>query len=1717
MKARFSPQIIGELRHRVIHHNSLLRDAGAPELLMKLGALKGLYQRWYGGKNPHEHALNKIDDHLAALRDGLAKAEARDPATGKFESSGSGPVRNQREFYGDVAGADDHRALAAENAGYDAAQTQVIPETRYSTFGPNIAGAAALVTTGLLGATASLKGSPVDKAITTGLGFGGKKTGALAGNVAGHAIRGAAKGVRQGIGLVNRHAHTTYARPSATAGTALHEVLKTRGAKLGEAAGRGLGHTQAFVSNAPGVAGRRATEYFIPGRRGRILGRLAGGALTMGTIGAFSAAPAAYQFASNVGPYLDTAFPRRVRKSIEILLDAPEVLAKRDELLADELAKASLRPAIAAVTAATRKLAAGARRVVSILRPSVASHSVGPQAGSPTLAEDVASGKNTSRAARLAVGRGSAAGRKAYEAAEQANAASKQPFSVRRLHGVAAYDVATHAVPLGLAGAGVGAIAGAAGVGGHDYLFADKHPRDPHGRFATKTKGAVFGAKLGGAVGLGVGLIAGLSAARLGRTAVLSDALSNLARATPEMQKEAEKTARTVHATAWMDAHKNLGKQPPNSPTPLHEHVKTEIERAALKGWREGEGKALSLTPRQWYEKQIDDAFTADTLPKLQKLADLIPGTTRPKPLLATDGSSITRSTAANFADRVDVGELNTAQRKIWDDQISLRDKAHAGLKQVYQKHADDEAVWRAARKVEIDKRDALWAEEEAIDARVGPNGSNLERDSYATIKAWAKRALNHDAVATTKKDLLVEVSQVLERYRARSQADIAAADAEMTLLTEQIKHAQQRAISDVDEGERWAVKDPFHRGKTDRYFRAKPAIAEEETRIKDAASKTFVEENDLHARAAREHLNNMVLAQQISLEGRLPTKGLSTRMVQWLAPRLAPHMQQGMEDYKALTTARYSRLSDRQKKIYDWVHAQKNPAKAYETLKKLSDDAAATGKKYIRWGARNAKTISSIVGLLSAVGAIDLSGPKGKRVRIDPKNWQRPKDLDIVREMPNPLDRPHEIVLGLSHRDKRDNQQKFLTGIYVKNENGDYDTLANGASVEQVRSLVRNRGNQQGGQNRNQQTHQAEKVAVEDENGLKAAITRLNAAGFINQMGPPPARYRGRTGGDPGKAEKDWADKFYQAQITRFNLERYGGQSTNNSGRYYTSLKTLFESDGNQILSPQMRVNLLVGGGPFKRGIFANKGFVYKHPPGDANKAKVAAELANQIGIHAPGTNDEYRQLHRAVDAVAAYYVLTPPEVNQVHTALELAFQKSAGTPPPAGPDSGAAGSLIRVQDAVNRALQIPRDQRMQEADSDMRIAAAAAYQARLRVLRERPDQFGQMTEDELHEDAVARMLQQLTKDHAAKSDEADGSLRKFLSWKPSDSADGSAPPIAGAANGPPALSAHGPPALSAHEPPALSARRGAKLGNYALGQGAYDAAAALGNVLLPGGGAVRNLARVAASGYAGVKGGRAFGDTSQGGRSEAGSTAGQVAGLGTQAATMHFGHKAFDRMGQQASSALGRGAGRVAQAMPAGVQAGAGRLGQAAGEAASTIKGAALRGAAAIPRPVVNAAAAVARGTGKVVGGIDRFAARVASPFTSRLGNAAAQTAGKDLVVAGGRNVVATAGEGAAEGFGRWLGSKFGTAAGEAAGTVAEPGGGTLAGGIAGRAIGAAVGAGAGWLADEGVGFLYDHLSGYGPQAADIAAQSMGVHPAVRRKYAQRALAGPQQGGAV
>jgi len=25
------------------------------------------------------------------------------------------------------------------------------------------------------------------------------------------------------------------------------------------------------------------------------------------------------------------------------------------------------------------------------------------------------------------------------------------------------------------------------------------------------------------------------------------------------------------------------------------------------------------------------------------------------------------------------------------------------------------------------------------------------------------------------------------------------------------------------------------------------------------------------------------------------------------------------------------------------------------------------------------------------------------------------------------------------------------------------------------------------------------------------------------------------------------------------------------------------------------------------------------------------------------------------------------------------------------------------------------------------------------------------------------------------------------------------------------------------------------------------------------------------------------------------------------------------------------------------------------------------------------------------------------------------------------------------------------------------------------------------------------------------------MGVHPAVRRKYAQRALAGPQQGGAV
>lgn len=119
-RARFTPEVIAELRARVIAHN----EAGGQRV--RLEELKKAYAKGHRGPRGHHAALGAVDKLL------LRKSDQPRDSQGRFASTGAG----QRAAYSDVATREQDRALREENAGYAASQIGVIPETRFSTFLP---------------------------------------------------------------------------------------------------------------------------------------------------------------------------------------------------------------------------------------------------------------------------------------------------------------------------------------------------------------------------------------------------------------------------------------------------------------------------------------------------------------------------------------------------------------------------------------------------------------------------------------------------------------------------------------------------------------------------------------------------------------------------------------------------------------------------------------------------------------------------------------------------------------------------------------------------------------------------------------------------------------------------------------------------------------------------------------------------------------------------------------------------------------------------------------------------------------------------------------------------------------------------------------------------------------------------------------------------------------------------------------------------------------------------------------------------------------------------------------------------------------------------------------------------------------------------------------------------------------------------------------------
>lgn len=1297
MTIDFSREIIGELRARVVAHNRAVDD---PDREIKLGPMKGLYKRWYGGRDPHAHALAKIDEHLAMLREGTLNKANEPFNTGRHPRGRKGQFRSTRSG-GGRGPPPASRAEPDEPAPPAYVPVQIIPETRYSLYGPNAAAAAGVILGAAQGTTASFKGSYLDRGTTHVLrgigGLAGRTAGSLA---AGAAVTAPVVAVHHITRIANARLGTSFPVPPITAGRAAKDAIRRTSAETGRIVGAAAGHASAFSTNVLPAAARWSVRQFAGGGglKAHALEALAGGIVGGATTGALVYAPAFRAVQTAIGPYEDAAWPRRVNKMVGPFWDAPEVLAKQAELLAlddEELAKASfgaIARSIGGIARSTFRRIPGIRGAARV-RPA--------------------------RATAPGAGPGSAA-----------FTARAPQFQVNRARVARAAVIAGHVAAIGGAGAGVGALGGSA-LG----LFNQKHPRGTHGRFRRGGSGSVAGAQIGAAVGAIAGLGMGLVAARRGHGGMLLGALSRLrgtATADPgiagargasdvpftaamtaqdgtvlevpggvnlpaSMRAETRRMAERGHAQAFVAANKKL-KIPVFAANSVNEpeHVASTLRGRAMAQWLLGEGQAIQGGARVWYTHQLDKVFDSAAYQQLRR-AGPIPG---------KNGLTISKATT-NLINHVDEAALSDAQHTVWTDLTARRQNSLDQINGIYEGRAT------TVREL-TQRRAALSAEKTTLEDAtkdIPDEWNDLRRDATQNLaqhRNWAREKLGFTLPASVRSrdSAILAIDNHIPTWRAAQHQRVIAIDEELDpkgidAIAPKITDAAKNITADLTPGERAAIVNPFSSSASGRFLRPLPPDSQTDAgfqklqaSIGDAAVKPFLDEMKSHADAAEAHLESLIHFHDAALEARLPRAGAVRRALNRTAPMLAARLPQGVRDFstvaavadmKRLTEARRAQLDGVQKVVADFLHANTNPGQAWKTTKELSSWTGRKAKATAQFAQRNWKPIAGVIGPLTAIGAIDVTAPSGKRYQVNPKKWRRPKEMGIVFERPDVIRRPHELVAGVTFEGP-DRQRTFVQGIHIHSADGQFHNLPFGAKVNDVFSAIRGGGGGGGGGGSGPGSGPVEQVAIKDKPGFDAKLTELRNANNVASVGPKGFEFRQRASGDPGNHEAAWRDEFYDKKLKwqegfaykpNDKDARNSGSSARKADAYFGSLKTLFEDPNSEIAGGATRVALLVGQGG-KRGIFANKGGVFKANVTNADKREVTDELIRQLAEkeHFPRTPEQYTLLRRATWLVGDHYGISQEQHQRIVAVADKHFRDANSGKNP--PTSAAASAQV-------------------------------------------------------------------------------------------------------------------------------------------------------------------------------------------------------------------------------------------------------------------------------------------------------------------------------------------------------------------------------------------------------------------------------------------------------
>lgn len=1300
----FNRDIIGELRNRAIAHNEAV---SVPEDRVKIGQLKVLYKRFHAGTDPHFHALTKIDEQLQQIR--LRKARrpfegGRHPRDSRGEFSRSGATPPAR-------GDDDLLS---------AAQTQVIPETRYSVLGPPVAAAGGVALGAIGGASATYQGSASDRLITRGLAAGGAKLGGKLTHALSSVPNIAAETSRAGIGAINRSLGTRIPRHGPVAvGPAGRAAAAAVGAKTGRFVGHTLGRGLGFAYSAPAAFARNTTSRVMGGGiKAQIGGRLAGALVGGFFPGAVIYARSLKHAQERIGPYEDTLLPRRVQKMAGPLFDAPEVLAKQAEILSDEtLTKLNVGA-----------LAGRFLRAVSRRRPVA------------TAAEAIRTVTPEQQQAETLFQR------------------HQSQFRVRTKRQMAGALAVRHVLPHAITGAAIGAGLGAAGGAAYG-AFDQKHPRDEHGRFSRKGQMTVAGAKLGAAIGLGLGLAGGLVAARTGHTGLLTAALARLrgeqmgtlhfpegpestlhdmsldgtqGKLPDVMAARAQRGAKIAHAIAFQGRHPGMVREFGTGHGGEVEHVIRDIKRHHGVRFAESTlGQALaSRNPATWYRYQLDRAFDAtlkgnNSSRNLWKLG----------PVLGHDGEPLSRATE-NLIGAIDPEKLNPAQRTIWNDVAAKHESALEHITEVYAERGRRANQLGEHIATAESQRDILRDDLTQIPVQWQRLARNVNTDLEA-IRTFAKNEMGVTLPRNirTKDAAVAHINQdALPTWTTRTQAEldhIAPTLDDDAGLPQELKHANAARNSGLERAELEPIKNPF--GLTNEQYFLRPRPAEPYEVLRDAhvekQLKPFLTANSEAGQQAEDHLHSLLAAQEEALAARVPGVSAGQRFMAFAAPRVAPHINQAVEDFNALRGSSTTKLDKLQVGMRDFIKGNIAGMRAWTEKNGLSTGTyGARARSAGRIAKQNWKAIASLVGAGSAFGIIDANSPW--IVQFDHKKWHRPRDIRVVHEFPDVVRRPNEALFGLSYLD-RSNQRKFLHGVYVKNAAGDNQSIPFGADVEQVRGAVRT-GHGIGGDRHNQA------APVENIKEVTDALSKLRTAGHIANDGPAGFQFEIRKGGDADKAEQDLVKSIRKTSNVDYLSTRkdLADSSTDKPNAFYE--QGLFQVFGHP-LAPVMglaaRAQLLIGNhlpmadANYQRGMFG--GTSRKWPTiANATSDEITSALSAQMRSRnlEPNTPAKYTAMRQALWTVAAYYKLGARDEAKVFDQLDQHYRRATKQEPPTSAASAAAAlddepSRDAVEVATHLVALTPHDQRPNNLASDevLHDTLVAYYDGRHRAYLKR------------------------------------------------------------------------------------------------------------------------------------------------------------------------------------------------------------------------------------------------------------------------------------------------------------------------------------------------------------------------------------------------------------